>query len=453
MKKIYACEEMALIGYLEVIHGANLEGLNIEAISEDNDLPVVFTESDNGEEATIAITGILSKSGPSMIDRFFGIEGTGYNSIIKAAEAIGQREKVTRVKILMDTPGGEVSGVDEAYQAIRALSQKKEVTAVNTGMIASAGYWLASAASKIEASSPVALTGSIGVVIVQVNPKGMYESAGIKIVEIVSKNAPGKRPDGTTKEGRSILQEEADAIERSFIGRVAEGRGITEESVIKNFGQGRVLVAFDPDNKKESALNAGMIDSVRKSESETISGKSGVKAQGGEVIPIMKKSAPDDKIDRSEKKIDKKDQKEKTEGEEEKMETLKELMEKNPLLAKELDDIKAESFEKGQSELQAKINQATKYLSSDDYSKPVKNKVIEALEGKLDFSAIQTAIAMMDMVDAEDKGKKAAKESGEIDPVAPENGDPDAQDDGVIRTAEKMDSEVSRFRQEYQGIS
>ena len=57
------------------------------------------------------------------------------------------------------------------------------------------------------------------------------------------------------------MQERCDAMERQFIGRVAEGRGITAERVIKGFGQGAVLCARDPEGEAD-ALKAGMIDAV-----------------------------------------------------------------------------------------------------------------------------------------------------------------------------------------------
>jgi hypothetical protein len=85
---------------------------------------------------------------------------------------------------------------------------------------------------------------------------------GIKDIGIVSKNAPLKNPDTATAEGFKAYQERLDAIERVFIGRVSEGRGVSVETVEKDFGRGAVLVAQDPDPEQTSALSVGMIDKV-----------------------------------------------------------------------------------------------------------------------------------------------------------------------------------------------
>jgi len=281
MEKIYACEETALIDYLEAV--LSISDRNVEAADLGPvEFPVIFEETEEGENATIEISGVLSRTGPPPIAQLFGIQGTAYNDIIKALDMIGQREKIRNVKILMNTPGGEVSGLDEVWQAVRNLGQKKNITVVNTGLLASAGYWIASAADTIEASSPVNLTGSIGVVIAQINNREMLEKHGIKRVEIISRNAPDKRPDGTTKRGRAVLQEEADAIERVFIGRIAEGRGIEAAKVKKDFGQGRVMVAWDPEKGKESAIKAGMIDRVALGHNRVI--------EAGEGMPAVMKA-------------------------------------------------------------------------------------------------------------------------------------------------------------------
>jgi len=129
-------------------------------------------------------------------------------------------------------------------------------------MIASAGYYLATAANEIVAMSPLAATGSIGVIMAGLDFSDARARNGIKQIKIVSKNAPNKQADPTTPHGNSVLQDEVDAMERVFIQKITEGRSTTEADVIENFGKGGLLIAQDPDSDKPDALKVGMIDKV-----------------------------------------------------------------------------------------------------------------------------------------------------------------------------------------------
>ncbi|MEE8573854.1 MAG: S49 family peptidase, partial [Thermodesulfobacteriota bacterium] len=135
-------------------------------------------------------------------------------------------------------------------------------TAENQGMIASAGYYLAMSANSIKAMSPLAVTGSIGVVVAGLDFSGVLAANGIRKIKIVSKNAPNKQADPTTEKGQDIIQAQIDAMERVFINTVAKGRGTTEADVIANFGKGGLLIAKDPGEENPDALSVGMVDSV-----------------------------------------------------------------------------------------------------------------------------------------------------------------------------------------------
>jgi ClpP class serine protease len=217
----------------------------------------------SGGKATISISGPLSPEGPSPLARFFGYGGTAYNDIVAAADSLAEDAGVTEVLLAVHTPGGTVDGMDGARQAIKRLAASKPVVAENHGLIASAGYYLvATPGVSITAVSPLAKTGSVGVILAGLDFSSAMERNGIKKIRIVSKNAPNKAPDPATTEGRDIYQEEINASERVFIRAVAEGRGTTDEDVITNFGKGGTLIAEDPEEGKADALSTGMIDSV-----------------------------------------------------------------------------------------------------------------------------------------------------------------------------------------------
>lgn len=153
----------------------------------------------------------------------------------------------------VDSPGGVVGGIGEfASEIFRARAQKPIVT-VATGMIASAAYWIGSASSRIVVA-PSTSVGSIGVVAgltKQVAP----DQNGEFTFEIVSSNAPDKRPDPADSAGRAAIVARIDAIEALFLADVAQFRGVTVDAVKAGYGRGGVLLGA-------AAVAAGMADKV-----------------------------------------------------------------------------------------------------------------------------------------------------------------------------------------------
>lgn len=264
-EKIWACEENFILDYYGKIINATNDQIQFAIDNFNDDLPDIlsFNVNENGKEATIKIEGVLSQKGPTRIDKLFGYEGTSYFNIIDAIESVKQMDQVDTVRLLMNTPGGEVVGVDEVWESVFDLAKSKKVIAENHGFLASAGYWIASAAKKIIANSPVAQTGSIGVVVTQLDTRGLEKRIGIKRLDIKSKNAPNKNADLTTQKGRSNLQDRVDAIERVFISRITKGRKLDDSYIIDNFGKGSLLIARDPNPNKTDALSVKMIDDIK----------------------------------------------------------------------------------------------------------------------------------------------------------------------------------------------
>jgi ClpP class serine protease len=158
------------------------------------------------------------------------------------------------ILLLIDSPGRR--GVRHQRLCRRGGGRREEeaTTAYVAGTAASAAYWIASAAGEIVIDR-TAVVGSIGVVAavpVQVAP----DANGEIWLEIVSTNAPNKRPDPTTEDGRAEIVATLDAIEKQFVADVARGRKTTAEKVLADFGQGGVKVGAD-------AVKAGMADRVQ----------------------------------------------------------------------------------------------------------------------------------------------------------------------------------------------
>jgi len=407
-KKIWAAEKSFIIDYQSRTENATADQVAAaEQAFGAKPLPEIL--SLDGSTATIKIEGVLTRSGPSWLDRYFGYAGTGYNQILESIKIVSEMEEIDIVKLAVDSPGGEVTGVDEVYQALQSLSKKKKVIAENHGLMASAAYWISSIAREINATSAVSETGSIGVIITVVDYSKAYEEYGVKIVKIVSKNAPKKAPNVAKKEGRDVLQDRVDAIERVFIKRVAEGRKKSPHEVIKNFGEGGLLIAQDPDEKKEDAISVGMIDRVVKFNVDSIPESTNDKDEDFFSQNQLAHGAVAAIEDSSPKKQS--GEKNKLEG---KIMPLKELLEKNPGAAveiqKELSDKFAEGKAEGKKESKEHIEKCSKYLGNENYkSKSFQNLVLKALKGESSIDAVEGAAAVLD-VNLENNASKDAKD-------------------------------------------
>lgn len=176
--------------------------------------------------------------------------GTSIEILARDFRAALEDPSVRAILLNIDSPGGEVTGVNEFAQMVFDARGVKPIAAYVGGLGASAAYWIASAAGEIVADS-TARVGSIGVVQAVPNPDAKLASE----IEIVSSQSPDKRPNVATKEGRAVYQANVDAMAEIFIETVARNRGVDSKAVGKDFGRGGVMLAGD-------AAKAGMVDSL-----------------------------------------------------------------------------------------------------------------------------------------------------------------------------------------------
>ncbi|MGK8440695.1 S49 family peptidase [Ectopseudomonas hydrolytica] len=146
--------------------------------------------------------------------------------------------KVKAIVFNVDSPGGEANGINELSDMIHAARGKKPIKAYGGGSVASGAYWVASAADELVVDD-TALMGSIGVV-VEVLTREARE--GEKRWTITSRNAPNKRPDISTEEGRAEISKSIDALGDVFVAKVARNLGVDAEKVPAMGDHGGLLV-------------------------------------------------------------------------------------------------------------------------------------------------------------------------------------------------------------------
>jgi signal peptide peptidase SppA len=211
----------------------------------------------NGSEIRPGGVGILAIEGPLFryANLFTMISGaTSVEQLAVDFQGMVDNPNVRSIVLNINSPGGQVDGIQEFADQVRAGSKQKPVTAYVDGLAASAGYWIAAAASHV-ASSESGFLGSVGVVAAMTDNRAAQERQGVKRYEIVSSHAPYKRPDVATPEGRGQILEMVDAIEAVFINRLAAFRGTTAEAVMSDFGQGKSFPA-------RRAMAANMADEI-----------------------------------------------------------------------------------------------------------------------------------------------------------------------------------------------
>lgn len=209
-------------------------------------------QTKSGMTAIVSIRGIL------LYDLDFPPFATSSRKLAADIRALASDESVSRIVLDIASPGGVVTGIPEAAEAIFKARQRKPVAAVANPFAGSAAYWLGAMAGEfaVTASGDV---GSLGVFLMHMDMSGALKKAGLDVTFIKAKTSPHKtdgnafEPLGSDACGH--FQSDVDAIGRDFIADVAKGRGLPQSKVRADFGQGRMVMARD-------ALRAGMVDRI-----------------------------------------------------------------------------------------------------------------------------------------------------------------------------------------------
>jgi signal peptide peptidase SppA len=231
----------------------------------------------HGNVAVLGVEGPLFR----YANVFTEISGaTSIENLARDFKAAVDNPSVSHIVLNVNSPGGQVDGINEFADQIRAGAAKKPVTAYVDGLAASGGYWVASAASRIIANES-AFLGSIGVVVSVTDNRDAQERQGVRRYEIVSSQSPLKRTDIRTEEGRAQLSKIADSLADLFIGRVAQFRGTTADRVTSDFGRGAIVPA-------RQSIAAGMADALGSFEPLI----AGLATTDARPIPFLSNAAP-----------------------------------------------------------------------------------------------------------------------------------------------------------------
>jgi ClpP class serine protease len=201
--------------------------------------------------ATIRVEGVLTPT-PDDDAAWFGEANTLYPDLQAALSSALANEDVSEIVWSIDSPGGSVDGyfalLDDIADARASGGKPMRVQAENAH---SAAYGIAAAAGPITATDRMSSFGSVGVA---TSAFVLGKMIG-ETVHLTSSDAPEKRPDVATPEGRAVVTRYLDQLAAEFMGAIATGRGVKVEDVAAGFGRGSSALA-------NTALAMGLIDAV-----------------------------------------------------------------------------------------------------------------------------------------------------------------------------------------------
>ncbi|WP_267396565.1 MULTISPECIES: S49 family peptidase [unclassified Sphingomonas] len=179
---------------------------------------------------------------------------TGYDAV-RAAWSFAQRDTQVRGVLLdIDSPGGEVTDLNELCAAMMADRGNKPSRAIIRGVGASAAYAIACCCDEITVQD-LGYAGSIGVITMHADFSGQLEQAGIKVTLIHggAHKADGNPFQALPDDVRDAIQADIDHAYGRFVAHVATARGLSEEAVRGT--EARIY-------RGEKAVNAGLADKV-----------------------------------------------------------------------------------------------------------------------------------------------------------------------------------------------
>lgn len=165
---------------------------------------------------------------------------------------------VGSVVLSINSPGGSVYGTTELASIVRGIRQRgnTRIVSVADPLMASAATWIGTAAEKVYAIESGDV-GSIGVLNSYADLSEYYAKIGIKIdvLRTPDKKARFSGVEPMTDAMRETMQARIDEAYQSFLGAMADNRGVTVQQVEAEFGGGEVMGSRE-------AIAAGLIDGI-----------------------------------------------------------------------------------------------------------------------------------------------------------------------------------------------
>ena len=220
----------------------------------------------NGE--TLPLNAAESLSAPSQavaVVPMFGVLSThgGYFSMSTARmsrnlRALDASPGIGAIVLQINSPGGTVSGTQEAGDALREITARGKTRTVShvNDMMASAATWIGTASGEV-VGSPSSEEGSVGIMAIYADMSEAWKNVGVKfdIARIPDKKARFTGVEPMTEEMRATVESDIADSYADFVAAMAANRNVPKGEVESRFGGGDMLSA-------KEAKSAGLIDRI-----------------------------------------------------------------------------------------------------------------------------------------------------------------------------------------------
>jgi protease IV len=230
---------------------------NIDFLGEDDiqEIEIVPASSKN-KILLMDISGVIhSAPDPGLLNK----EGDILSRVKIRLQKARQDPWIKGVILRLDTPGGGVTASDILYHEILSFREETgiPVTALMMEVAASGGYYVASACDVIMAH-PTTLTGSIGVISIFPNVKGLMNMVGVEVnvIKTGDMKDAGSLFRRLSKEDQSYFQSLIQDFYSQFLDVVHQARrDHLSRSELERLADGRVFTATQ-------ALEKGLVDEI-----------------------------------------------------------------------------------------------------------------------------------------------------------------------------------------------
>jgi capsid assembly protease len=204
--------------------------------------------------AIVPLFGVIAKR----MNLFSQISGGASTELaIRDLRAATADPNVKAIILHIDSPGGTVDGTQQLAAVVRQVAQEKPVSALADGTMASAAYWVGSAAQSVYITDKTTQVGSIGVVATHVDVSAAEQQRGIKTTEIFAGKYKriSSQYGPLTESGKQVMQDQVDYLYQLFVESVADHRSVSVDKVLSDMADGRVFIG-------QQAIDAGLVDGV-----------------------------------------------------------------------------------------------------------------------------------------------------------------------------------------------
>ena len=202
-----------------------------------------------------------------IVDGWGGAGDIGGDRLAHDLRMLRGDKKTKAVVLRVNSPGGSAFASDVVAREVELLKKQNIPVVVSMGDVAASGGYYISAKANLIMADPSTITGSIGVFGLHFNygdlaKKVSLGTDGVKTgryADLLAEHRPA------TPEELAIVQASVDGVYETFLGVVAEGRGLKRDGV-HEIAQGRVWLGEDARGLRLVDKLGGLRDAIKEAQ-------------------------------------------------------------------------------------------------------------------------------------------------------------------------------------------